>query len=32
VDEEIMINPVIVEKSQEIVTSEEACLSVPDVI
>jgi peptide deformylase len=27
-----MINPVIVEKSQEIVTSEEACLSVPDVI
>jgi len=32
VDEEIMINPVIKERSQEIVTSEEACLSIPDVI
>jgi peptide deformylase len=27
-----MINPVIKERSQEIVTSEEACLSIPDVI
>ena len=32
VDEEVMINPVIIEKSNDIVVSEEACLSVPDVI
>jgi len=32
IGEEIMINPQIVEKSQEILVSEEACLSVPDVI
>ena len=32
VDEEIMINPVAIEKSSEIVISEEACLSVPNVI
>jgi peptide deformylase len=27
-----MINPVIIEKSQDMVISEEACLSVPDVV
>jgi peptide deformylase len=32
IDEEIMINPNIVDKSYEIVESEEACLSVPNVI
>ena len=32
IGEEIMINPQIVEKSQEMLVSEEACLSVPDVI
>lgn len=32
VDETIMINPVIVEKSQETILSEEACLSVPGII
>jgi len=31
-DEEVMINPVIIEKSQDMVISEEACLSVPDVV
>ncbi len=30
--EEIMINPVITEKSDEMVVSEEACLSIPNVI
>jgi len=30
--EEIMINPIIIEKSEEMVKSEEACLSVPNVI
>lgn len=29
--ETIMVNPVIVEKSKEMITGEEACLSVPDV-
>ncbi len=32
IDEEIMINPVAIEKSQDMVISEEACLSVPDII
>lgn len=32
IDEKIMINPVIVEKSLDIVVSEEACLSVPNVV
>lgn len=32
IDEDIMINPEIIEKSNEMLVSEEACLSVPDVI
>ncbi len=32
IDEEIMINPVAIQKSDEIVISEEACLSVPNVV
>jgi peptide deformylase len=32
ISEEVMINPVITEKSEEMAVSEEACLSLPNIV